>query len=72
MCPASTSPAARRAPIIAARGIFVDTALGAAYDCGSITRLICVNGSAVNGVLSRTVHRSQRARHRPRAGQRSE
>jgi hypothetical protein len=37
------------------RGIFVDTALGAAYDCGSITRLICVNGSAINGVLSRTV-----------------
>ena len=53
------------------RGVFVDTALGAVYDCGGITRLICVNGSAVNAVLSRSIARSQRARHRPRAGQRS-
>ncbi len=37
------------------RAIFRDTALHATYDCSGITRLICVNFSAVSGVLSRTI-----------------
>jgi hypothetical protein len=36
------------------RGQFVNTALDAAYDCGGITRLICVSTSKVNAVLART------------------
>ncbi len=37
------------------RAIFRNTALHATYDCAGITRLICVNFSAVSGVLSRTI-----------------
>jgi hypothetical protein len=35
-------------------GLFVNTALDAAYDCGGITRLICVSTSKVNAVLAGT------------------
>ena len=38
-----------------ADGIFRDTALGAAYDCADIERLICVDYAAVYGVLGRSV-----------------
>jgi hypothetical protein len=37
-----------------------DTALGAAYNCSGIQRLICVTQSAVNNVLSRSVPANQR------------
>lgn len=36
------------------------TALGAAYNCAGIQRLICVDTNAVNAVLSRTVTATQR------------
>lgn len=36
------------------RGVYVDTALNATYNCSSIQRLICVSTSNVNAVLSRT------------------
>jgi IgA Peptidase M64 len=36
------------------RGVFRDTALDSFYNCGGIQRLICVDMSQVNGVLSRT------------------
>jgi hypothetical protein len=36
-------------------GRFVSTALNAAFDCGGIGRLICVESAAVNAVLSRSV-----------------
>ena len=35
-------------------GVFRDTALDSFYFCGAIQRLICVNSTKVNGVLSRT------------------
>ena len=38
-----------------ADGIFRDTALGAAYDCADIARLICVDDAAVLSVLERSV-----------------
>ena len=38
-----------------ADGIFRDTALGAAYDCADIARLICVDHAAVYDVLERSV-----------------
>ena len=38
-----------------ASGIFRDTALGSAYDCASITRLICVDLGVVNDVLLRNL-----------------
>ncbi len=38
-----------------ADGIFRDTALGAAYDCADIERLVCVDHAAVRGVLERSV-----------------
>ena len=34
-------------------GVFRDTALDSFYFCGAIQRLICVNSTKVNGVLSR-------------------
>ena len=34
---------------------FRDTALGSAYNCGNVERVICVNASLVNAVLSRSV-----------------
>jgi regulation of enolase protein 1 (concanavalin A-like superfamily) len=43
-----------------ASGIFKDTALGAFYDCSGITRLICVDWTAVNDVLARSVSFEQR------------
>lgn len=36
------------------RGVLVDTALNGTYNCGGIQRLICVNTSLVNAVLTRT------------------
>jgi hypothetical protein len=36
------------------RGVFVDTALNAAYNCSNIQRLICVSTANVNAVLART------------------
>jgi hypothetical protein len=41
-------------------GVARDTALGAGYNCGGIQRLICVNTSLVNTVLSRSVPANQR------------
>lgn len=38
-----------------ATGIFRNTALDAAYDCGGIQRLICVNTSKVNSVLTASI-----------------
>lgn len=35
--------------------VFVDTALDAAYNCQGIQRLICVNNSKVNAVISRSL-----------------
>jgi hypothetical protein len=37
------------------RGTFRDTALGSAYNCGNVVRVICVDNGAVNAVLSRSV-----------------
>ncbi len=37
------------------RNTFRDTALGSAYNCGNVVRVICVDNGAVNGVLSRSV-----------------
>jgi hypothetical protein len=37
------------------RGIFKNTALDATYDCSGITRLICVNNSKVNTVLTNSI-----------------
>ena len=37
------------------RGILRDTALGSAYNCGNVIRVVCVNLSQVNAVLSRSV-----------------
>jgi len=42
------------------RDVFVDSALGAAYNCGNIQRLICVDLSRVNDVLARSVPVDQR------------
>jgi hypothetical protein len=42
-----------------ARNIFVDTAFDAAYDCGGIQRLICVDTSKVNLVLTNTLAPTQ-------------
>jgi regulation of enolase protein 1 (concanavalin A-like superfamily) len=39
---------------------FRNTALGAAFDCAGITRLICVDWSAVNDVLARSASFEQR------------
>jgi hypothetical protein len=36
-------------------GVLRDTALGSAYNCGNVERVICVNLSLVNAVLSRSV-----------------
>lgn len=36
------------------RGVFRDTALGAAYNCHGVQRMICADGTAVNQVLSRS------------------
>lgn len=36
------------------RGIFVDTALDATYNCANIQRLICISNAKVNAVLGRT------------------
>ena len=36
------------------RGVFVNTALDSRYDCSGIARLICVDTSKVNAVLSRS------------------
>ncbi|MGB7934201.1 MAG: M64 family metallopeptidase [Gammaproteobacteria bacterium] len=41
-------------------GIFVDTALDATYNCSGIQRLICVNTSEVNLIVSATVNPDQR------------
>jgi hypothetical protein len=42
------------------RGVSVNSALGAFYNCGGIQRLICINTSAVNAVLTRSVSPSAR------------
>lgn len=42
------------------RGLFADTALNATYDCADIERLICVDLSAVEDVLNRSVKADQR------------
>jgi hypothetical protein len=41
------------------RNFFVNTALDAAYNCGGIQRLICVNTSNVNAVVSNTLGPAQ-------------
>jgi len=42
------------------RGIYATTALGAMYDCADIQRLICVDTTAVENVLARSVKADQR------------
>jgi len=37
------------------RSTFRNTALGSAYNCGNVARVICVDNGAVNAVLSRSV-----------------
>ena len=50
-----TSSRTSRARIIPRRSTFRDTALGSAYNCGNVVRVICVDNAAVNAVLSRSV-----------------
>src|ERR1700694_4507697 len=42
------------------RSVFVDTALDATYNCGGIQRLICVNFTKVNNIVSNTLAPAQR------------
>jgi IgA Peptidase M64 len=42
------------------RGVFRDTAFGAAYNCGGVQRLICINSTAVSDALSRNIPAADR------------